>query len=376
MKELRVTLRIRNNLLVQRREELGLNQIEFAEKAGLSLGLYGDMERLRYRPVDDKGEWKPTALTVAEFHGLSPDELWPDAVQTITEPIQTRVFDTGELRHALAASSSRLLTASPEEVMEATETVERINQVVKTLAPREEWLLRQEFGLADQEVAVSRASCAKKLGISDERARQIESKAFRKLQHPSRMKIVDEPLPREPADPMKGLRFGPWTPTEGKHARRRERIAAATSGSVIDWQRVWDEDAQEREKERRESSKRAKEQKRKEDEERFAYELMGIVWLEYAVKPLPTAHAFVAVSRTNAPGDDKDGHYGTVEDDQPSVCGEMIASNDQPIGRWGYPLMVSFLEKCQHCVAALREKLRNQGENPEMLPQPQHQQER
>lgn len=379
MKELRVTLRVRNNRLVQRREELGMSQVDFAERVGLSNGLYCQMECLRYRPVDDKGEWKSTARAVAEFHGLPADELWPEAVCAIIEPVQTREFDTGELRHVLAASSSRLLEAAPDEALEQTETVAQINKVVGTLTEREQLVLRQSFGLDGQEEA-PRPKIAASLKVCRSRLAQIENKAVRRLRRPSRKRVLEDPLPREPPDPEKQLRYGPWTPDEAQRVTERierlGRIAAArdahvrsqqsdsrygapTGHAYIDWALAEKETEEGRSAQRKELAERQR-LYRECEEKLAAQEAAGIKWLEYAVSPLPLAHAFVltgVVPPLSARRGLRHIVVGSIEDDQPSLCGEMVAWKAQPHGPNGAPLQVSYCrDKCPRCAEMLLEQ--------------------
>ena len=58
---------------------------------------------------------------------------------------------------------------------------------LKTLTPREEEVLRMRFGLIDGKPHTLE-EVGKKFDVTRERIRQIESKALRKLRHPSRSK--------------------------------------------------------------------------------------------------------------------------------------------------------------------------------------------
>ena len=57
----------------------------------------------------------------------------------------------------------------------------RVQKVLATLDPREEKVLRLRFGLGDGE-RLSLSAIAARLSISKERVRQIEVRAFEKLQ--------------------------------------------------------------------------------------------------------------------------------------------------------------------------------------------------
>ena len=74
---------------------------------------------------------------------------------------------------------------SPSEAMIRVNLQEQTAQVLRTLNPREEKIIRMRFGLEDgsehtlEEVGQS-------FQVTRERIRQIEAKALRKLRHPTR----------------------------------------------------------------------------------------------------------------------------------------------------------------------------------------------
>ena len=64
---------------------------------------------------------------------------------------------------------------------------EQLADVLKTLTPREEKVLRLRFGLEDGRPRTLK-EVGKEFNVTRERIRQIEAKALRKLRHPSRSK--------------------------------------------------------------------------------------------------------------------------------------------------------------------------------------------
>ncbi|MBR7162231.1 MAG: RNA polymerase sigma factor RpoD [Clostridia bacterium] len=64
---------------------------------------------------------------------------------------------------------------------------EQLNEVLRTLTPREEQVLRLRFGLEDGRQRTLE-EVGQQFNITRERIRQIEAKALRKLRHPSRSK--------------------------------------------------------------------------------------------------------------------------------------------------------------------------------------------
>ena len=77
--------------------------------------------------------------------------------------------------------------SQPSEEASFTLLREQLEQVLSTLTDREEQVLRMRFGLDDGK-AHTLEEVGKEFDVTRERIRQIESKALRKLRHPSRSK--------------------------------------------------------------------------------------------------------------------------------------------------------------------------------------------
>lgn len=78
-------------------------------------------------------------------------------------------------------------SASQFEVLSQRQLEERFEDLLATLTPREERILRMRFGVGvDREHTLQ--SVGDEYGVTRERIRQIEEKALRKLKHPTRSK--------------------------------------------------------------------------------------------------------------------------------------------------------------------------------------------
>ena len=81
--------------------------------------------------------------------------------------------------------------ASPSDRAEAKMLREQLLQVLDTLTPRENEVIRKRYGLDD-----SRPKTLEEVGrefnVTRERIRQIEAKALRKLRHPNRTKKLKD----------------------------------------------------------------------------------------------------------------------------------------------------------------------------------------
>lgn len=76
---------------------------------------------------------------------------------------------------------------SPADTVASTDLKERVREVLKSLTPREEKVLKMRFGI-DVASEHTLEEVGKDFSVTRERIRQIEVKALRKLRHPSRSK--------------------------------------------------------------------------------------------------------------------------------------------------------------------------------------------
>jgi RNA polymerase primary sigma factor len=130
---------------------------------------------------------EPTNEEIA--HKLSvPIRKVEEVFRAIQDPIalQTPVGDEDtELEDFIGDKNS----PSPYSDAEKIEASEQIQQVLKTLTPKEEMVIRMRFGIgADRDHTLEEVG--RHLSITRERVRQIEAKALRKLKHPSRLKAL------------------------------------------------------------------------------------------------------------------------------------------------------------------------------------------
>ena len=84
-------------------------------------------------------------------------------------------------------------TPSPADAASDVLLREQLNEVLHTLTPREENVLKLRFGLEDGRTRTLE-EVGQQFDITRERIRQIESKALRKLRHPSRYKKLKDYL--------------------------------------------------------------------------------------------------------------------------------------------------------------------------------------
>lgn len=111
-----------------------------------------------------------------------------EVFRAIQDPIalQTPVGDEDtELEDFIGDKNS----PSPYSDAERNDISEQMQQILKTLTPKEERVIRMRFGIGvDRDHTLEEVG--RHLSITRERVRQIEAKALRKLKHPSRLKAL------------------------------------------------------------------------------------------------------------------------------------------------------------------------------------------
>jgi RNA polymerase primary sigma factor len=147
--------------------------------------------RVSRRLLQELGR-EPAEEEIAEVMGITPDKVReiikvsqdPVSLETpIGEEEDSHLGDFVEDKEAIAPSDAANLTMLRTEV----------EDILDTLTPRERRVLQLRFGLIDGHQRTLE-EVGKRFGVTRERIRQIESKALRKLRHPSRSKRLKDYL--------------------------------------------------------------------------------------------------------------------------------------------------------------------------------------
>ena len=190
MKEFRLKVSVRNNLLLSAIEEQGYKSVaEFERACEIGIGRINNLVAMREAPILQSGEFSQNAKLIMEVLGAAPTDLWTE--QQLTIKLKTnsgeRAIDANLVQHLLEQKNRTDYLPSPEDSLLAAETSAIVNEVLGTLKPREKDILVERF-----EKDLTLEEVGNHHGLSKERIRGIESKALRKLQHESRSKILKE----------------------------------------------------------------------------------------------------------------------------------------------------------------------------------------
>ena len=133
---------------------------------------------------------EPTAEEIAKELDMSVDKV-REIMRVAQEPVSLETPIGEEEDSHLGDFIPDEDAPAPADAASHTLLKEQLSDVLKTLTPREEKVLRLRFGLDDGRPRTLE-EVGKEFNVTRERIRQIEAKALRKLRHPSRSKKLKD----------------------------------------------------------------------------------------------------------------------------------------------------------------------------------------
>jgi RNA polymerase sigma factor (sigma-70 family) len=234
IRDLEVTVSVKNNQLKERRLAAGLTLKELGARSGVPIATVMELEALRRQPLvltseakrtcavtgcskvrtrpaprgacsdhihlDDESMkmereaykiraskyWSVPAIMLAAFFETEPETLFPDSVLLLRKGRSVSKIDGADfvkLAKAIMQGDARNEFAEIE--VGQLFLKERVGDALGSLSDKERSIIEQRFGLTgDDENGLDELAAG--LGVSRERIRQIECKAIRKLRQPSR----------------------------------------------------------------------------------------------------------------------------------------------------------------------------------------------
>jgi len=138
--------------------------------------------------VRDLGR-EPTTEEIAKRMGTSVDKV-TKALKLTQQPIslETPIGEGGDSQFGDLIEDRS--TVSPAERVISSNMRDVAGDVLQTLSPREEKVIRLRFGLDNEGRERTLEEVGEDFQVTRERIRQIEVKALRKLRHPSRARVL------------------------------------------------------------------------------------------------------------------------------------------------------------------------------------------
>ena len=149
------------------------------------------VSRIQRQLLQENGR-EPTVEEVAEQMNMSADKV-REIMKISQDPVSLEMPIGEEEDSHLGDFIEDDTTPAPADAAAQRRRHEQRNEVLHTLTPREEQVLKLRFGLMDGRPRTLE-EVGKEFHITRERIRQIEAKALRKLRHPSRSKRLKDYL--------------------------------------------------------------------------------------------------------------------------------------------------------------------------------------
>ena len=135
---------------------------------------------------------EPRNDEIAKAMGISEDKV-REIIKIAQEPVSLETPIGEEEDSHLGDLIPDDDAPAPDSMATYAMLKKQLNEVLSTLTPREEKVLRLRFGLDDGKTRTLE-DVGKEFNVTRERIRQIEAKALRKLRHPSRSKRLKDYL--------------------------------------------------------------------------------------------------------------------------------------------------------------------------------------
>ena len=149
------------------------------------------VSRIQRQLLQELGH-EASAEEIAEHMGMSAEKV-REIMKISQDPVSLEMPIGEEEDSHLGDFIEDDSNPAPADVAAQRLLSEQLNEVLHTLTPREEQVLKLRFGLIDGR-ARTLEEVGKEFHITRERIRQIEAKALRKLRHPSRSKRLRDYL--------------------------------------------------------------------------------------------------------------------------------------------------------------------------------------
>ena len=183
MKDYRVEMKVKNNLLASAMERKGIaSAAELSRQSGIHQAYIGRYLNLQESIYDSRGEYRPHFMQLCEFFNLMPSELYPEAQMAYPLKSNKRVIEADAFELTRIESQA----CDPALLLEAESRGDVADTLLGTLPPRSAKVVSMRLGLDGVEHTYQQIG--DELGVGLERVRQIYAASLRKLRHPERIK--------------------------------------------------------------------------------------------------------------------------------------------------------------------------------------------
>ncbi len=186
-KDYMIEIKIKNNWLLTRMKAVGLPTAAMLSRAsGVGQTVIGSYLNLSRPAIDAKsGKLRLTVLKLSKTLKCLPEDMFPPQhIEGVLHKNKAEVLaDAEDIKELIAPPQHQL----PDSGIRRTEFLQEIESLLGRLNPRQRHVIESRFGLNGND-PMTLDELGKQLNITQERTRQIELKALRKLIHPANKK--------------------------------------------------------------------------------------------------------------------------------------------------------------------------------------------
>ena len=186
----KLTLKVQNNYLLEKMYEHGIKTVaELSRFSEVSQHSLGEILNLKIAAYTKTGKIYPSVEKLCEFFCCEIYDIFP--AQHIEQSLPNNKAHIKADLNQLLPSGFLESTLDPANLVSTYQDNELVNEMLLTLTTRESKVMSLRFGLkGEDEHTLAEAGIL--LNVTQERIRQIEARALRKLRHPSRSSYFRE----------------------------------------------------------------------------------------------------------------------------------------------------------------------------------------
>lgn len=187
MKEYSATIKIENNLLLERIKDQGFESIaEFCRKYNLTYSSVHDCLSLKVPLLDRRGNIKKIWIALSDALQCLPCDLVPQKhiTKALDKNTSTFTIDSFEIDNLIETEQK-----TPERISIENEAESNLSKILLKLPPREEKVIRKRYGFNGVREHTYK-EIALELGVIPNRVLQIEKRAIRRLREKYNIKEI------------------------------------------------------------------------------------------------------------------------------------------------------------------------------------------
>jgi len=187
MNDYRVKITIRNERLLAAMEGMGYKSVaEFSRNQGLNGVKVREIFSGKIPPLDREGNPKELTKEILEILNLTIEKAFTEKqLKGFKKHTFEVKIEEEKLLQIISPAKNQEIKVIEQEVKS------KLSEILSTLTPREEKILRMRFGIG-MNTDHTLEEVGRKFFVTRDRIRQIEARALRKLKHPSRSKHLME----------------------------------------------------------------------------------------------------------------------------------------------------------------------------------------